>query len=99
MREEHGWSQDYLAEASGIGRTHISQLENGRREAGLRILETLAGVFNLSASELLKNVCQMLERLFVCDCPFQLCKEHCTDISSFVSGSNVNVHAVSGCVH
>lgn len=56
LREEHGWSQDYLAEASGIGRTHISQLENGRREAGLRIVETLAGVFNLTASELLKNV-------------------------------------------
>lgn len=56
LREEHGWSQDYLAEVSGIGRTHISQLENGRREAGLRILETLAGVFNLTASELLKNV-------------------------------------------
>lgn len=56
LREEHGWSQDYLAETSGIGRTHISQLENGRREAGLRILETLAGVFNLTASELLKNV-------------------------------------------
>jgi hypothetical protein len=30
---------------SGIGRVHISELENGRREAGLRILEMLAVSF------------------------------------------------------
>ena len=56
LREERGWSQDYLAEVSGIGRTHISQLENGRREAGLRMLETFAGVFELTAGDLLKGV-------------------------------------------
>ena len=56
LREDRGWSQDYLAQMSGIGRTHISQLENGRREAGLRILETLAGVFEVAAAELLKGV-------------------------------------------
>ena len=56
LRAERGWSQDYLAEVSGIGRVHISQLENGRREAGLRILETLAGTFKLTPAELLKDV-------------------------------------------
>ena len=56
LREDRGWSQDYLAQTSGIGRTHISQLENGRREAGLRMLETLAGVFEVNAAELLKGV-------------------------------------------
>ncbi len=56
LREEKGWSQEYLAEVSGIGRSHISQLENGRREAGLRMLETLAGVFQRTAAELLEGV-------------------------------------------
>jgi len=56
LRDARGWSQDYLAETSGIGRTHISQLENGRREAGLRMVETLAGAFGVTAAELLKGV-------------------------------------------
>ncbi len=56
LREERGWNQEYLAEISGIGRTHISQLENGRREAGLRMLETLAGAFNLAVADLLQGV-------------------------------------------
>jgi len=34
LREERGWNQKYLAEISGVGRTHISQLENGRRAFG-----------------------------------------------------------------
>jgi transcriptional regulator with XRE-family HTH domain len=56
LRTERGWHQDYLAEVSGIGRTHISQLENGRREAGLRILETLASTFGITVAQLLDGV-------------------------------------------
>ncbi len=56
LREERGWNQEYLAEISGIGRSHISQLENGRREAGLRMLETLAGAFKLAVADLLQGV-------------------------------------------
>lgn len=56
LRTERGWSQAYLAEISGIGRVHISELENGRREAGLRILEMLAGSFEISISILLRNI-------------------------------------------
>jgi transcriptional regulator with XRE-family HTH domain len=56
LREERGWNQEYLAEISGIGRTHISQLENGRREAGLRMLETLAGAFKLAVADLFQGV-------------------------------------------
>jgi transcriptional regulator with XRE-family HTH domain len=56
LRAERGWNQEYLAEVSGIGRTHISQLENGRREAGLRILETLAGTFGITPAQLLEGV-------------------------------------------
>jgi DNA-binding XRE family transcriptional regulator len=35
LRADRGWSQAYLAEISGIGRSHVSELENGRREAGV----------------------------------------------------------------
>jgi transcriptional regulator with XRE-family HTH domain len=40
---------------AAIGRVHVSELENGRREAGLRVLETLAGSFDMTISELLKD--------------------------------------------
>jgi transcriptional regulator with XRE-family HTH domain len=56
LRTKRGWTQAYLAEVSGLGRSHISQLENGRREAGLRALEMLAVSFRISVSELLKDV-------------------------------------------
>jgi transcriptional regulator with XRE-family HTH domain len=56
LRNKRGWTQAYLAEVSGIGRSHISELENGRREAGLRVLEMLAVSFEISVSELLKGV-------------------------------------------
>lgn len=56
LRTDKGWSQAYLAEVSGIGRSHISELENGRREAGLRVLEMLAVSLSMTVSELLKGV-------------------------------------------
>ncbi len=56
LRTKRGWTQAYLAEVSGLGRTHISQLENGRREAGLRALEMLAQSFDVSVGKLLDGV-------------------------------------------
>jgi transcriptional regulator with XRE-family HTH domain len=41
---------------SGLGRSHISELENGRREAGLRAIEMLAVSFGISVSELMKGI-------------------------------------------
>jgi transcriptional regulator with XRE-family HTH domain len=56
LRTDRGWNQSYLAEISGIGRVHISELENGRREAGLRVLEMLATSFQITVAELLTDV-------------------------------------------
>jgi len=56
LRAKRGWTQAYLAEVSGLGRSHISELENGRREAGLRALEMLAGSYKMTVAELLKGV-------------------------------------------
>jgi transcriptional regulator with XRE-family HTH domain len=50
------WSQEDLAEKAGIGRVFISQLENGHKEACLGIIETLAGSFEITISQLMKGV-------------------------------------------
>jgi transcriptional regulator with XRE-family HTH domain len=41
---------------AGIGRVHVSELENGRREAGLRMLELLSKSLELTVSALLRDV-------------------------------------------
>jgi transcriptional regulator with XRE-family HTH domain len=56
LREKHGWTQQQLADMTGIGRVHVSELENGRREAGLRMLERLATSFETTVSDLLKGI-------------------------------------------
>jgi transcriptional regulator with XRE-family HTH domain len=56
LREKRGWTQQQLADMTGIGRVHVSELENGRREAGLRMLEKLAASFEITAAELLKEI-------------------------------------------
>lgn len=56
LREKQGWTQQQLADMTGIGRVHVSELENGKREAGLRMLERLAESFETTVSELLKGI-------------------------------------------
>jgi transcriptional regulator with XRE-family HTH domain len=56
LRESRGWTQQQLADMTEIGRVHVSELENGKREAGLRMLERLAETFEISLSELLKGL-------------------------------------------
>jgi transcriptional regulator with XRE-family HTH domain len=48
LRTERGWTQQQLADMAQLGRVHISELENGKREAGLRALERLADSFDIS---------------------------------------------------
>jgi len=56
LRSKRGWTQQQLADMTGIGRVHVSELENGKREAGLKILERLASSFEMSISEFLKGI-------------------------------------------
>ena len=56
LRSKRGWTQQQLADMTGIGRVHVSELENGKREAGLRMLEKLAATFEIAVSDLLKGV-------------------------------------------
>ncbi len=56
LREKRGWTQQQLADMAGIGRVHVSELENGKREAGLRMLERIAETFETNVSDLLKGI-------------------------------------------
>jgi transcriptional regulator with XRE-family HTH domain len=56
LRSNRGWTQQQLADMTGIGRVHVSELENGKREAGLRMLEKLAATFEMTVSEILKEI-------------------------------------------
>ena len=56
LRKKRGWRQIDLAQHSGIHEVHISDLERGAREVGLRHLAALAAAFELTLSEFLKGV-------------------------------------------
>jgi len=47
LRELKGWTQEDLAERSGIAATNISLLENGNVEIGKRRAEQLAHAFKV----------------------------------------------------
>jgi transcriptional regulator with XRE-family HTH domain len=56
LREERGWTQQQLADLTGIGRVHVSELENGRREPGLRVLAMISKSLDISVSQLLEGL-------------------------------------------
>ena len=53
-RLDNGWSQEELAQLSGVSTRTIQRIENGNR-AGLETLKCLAAVFETSVSELVKE--------------------------------------------
>jgi transcriptional regulator with XRE-family HTH domain len=56
LRRAKNWRQIDLAEQSGVHEVHISDLERGTREAGLRTLSKIALALDTSLSELLKGL-------------------------------------------
>jgi len=56
VRNEKGMTQVDLAEKAGIQSTYLSDLENGKKEPCLRVLEMLATSMGISVSELLRGV-------------------------------------------
>lgn len=53
FREKNGWSQEELADRSGIHRTYISGVERGIRNPTVTIISILAGALGVIADELL----------------------------------------------
>ncbi len=56
LRRAKGWRQIDLAEQSGVHEVHISDLERGTREPGLRTLSKIVAALDVSLSELLKGL-------------------------------------------
>jgi transcriptional regulator with XRE-family HTH domain len=56
LRKQRGWTQEDLAEMSGVGREHISRIENGLREACLETIVQFAKAFKISVSDLTKGL-------------------------------------------
>ena len=56
LRRAKGWRQIDLSEHSGDHEVHISDLERGTREAGLRTLRKIAVALGTTLSEMLKGL-------------------------------------------
>lgn len=56
LRLRSGLSQHQMSCMFGVGRGHISDLERGRKNVGLPILERLSKGLGISLSELMRDV-------------------------------------------
>jgi transcriptional regulator with XRE-family HTH domain len=52
-REQKGWSQEDMAEYSGLHRTYISGIERGTRNPTVTIVAQLANALNVTLGDLL----------------------------------------------
>jgi len=53
LREAKGWSQEDYADRAGIHRTYVSDIERGRRNPTITVVEKLAVPFGIRPGELL----------------------------------------------
>jgi XRE family aerobic/anaerobic benzoate catabolism transcriptional regulator len=56
LRLKRHWRQIDLAEETGMHENYVSDLELGRKEVCLRMLQTIAHAFGMTTHELLKGV-------------------------------------------
>ena len=56
LRAEKGVSQEKMALCTGIDRRYMSDIENGRRNVSLDIMEKLAAFFEMKVSELFQRI-------------------------------------------
>jgi transcriptional regulator with XRE-family HTH domain len=55
-RLEKGWSQEYLAEVTGLHRTYISQLERGLKSPSVRVINHITKALGVTMSEFFQFV-------------------------------------------
>ena len=53
LRSEKGWSQEDYADRAGIHRTYVSDMERGRRNPTVTVVEKLAKPLGVRAGDLL----------------------------------------------
>jgi transcriptional regulator with XRE-family HTH domain len=56
LRKRKGWTQTDMAVCLDMGRTHLSDIEQGKRELGIITLQVIARGLNTKMSELLKGL-------------------------------------------
>ncbi len=56
LRRSKGWRQIDLAAHAELSKTHICELETGKREIGLFALERIAEALEVKASEILRAI-------------------------------------------
>ena len=56
LRNQQSWSQEDLALEANINKNYICDLENGRRNPSLDILERIAIAFKMSLSDLFRGI-------------------------------------------
>lgn len=56
LRKQKGWSQLELSLESEVNKNYICDLEKGRRNPSLEILERIAVALNITLEELFKGV-------------------------------------------
>jgi transcriptional regulator with XRE-family HTH domain len=56
LREDRGWSQEEFAHRSGLHRTYISSLEQGKRNVSIVNVRAIAKAFGVTISNLLEDL-------------------------------------------
>lgn len=56
LRSLRKWSQEDLALEANVNRNYICDLENGRRNPSLEVLERISDAFGITLSELFRGV-------------------------------------------
>jgi transcriptional regulator with XRE-family HTH domain len=56
LRKERQWTQLYMATHFGINRSHLSDVERGRKSMTLSLIAVVALGFEISLSELLDHL-------------------------------------------
>lgn len=55
LREKNGWTQDQVAERSGMSKSFYSEIESGKKAANSRRIAKFSEVFNVPAFELIDD--------------------------------------------
>ena len=56
LREQKGWTQETLSFESGVHKNYISDLELGRRNPTLEVINRLSDALDITLSELMKGL-------------------------------------------
>jgi transcriptional regulator with XRE-family HTH domain len=56
LRKQKGWTQVQMADALGIDRSYISDMEKGKKNVCLPTLEVIAQGFDISMSKLISRL-------------------------------------------